>query len=104
LSDIEIKNMTRGLLESSYLPTHFELYLFGSRVDDTKKGGDIDLLMVLDEETYNYTIPHKHYLQAYLKKYLDEQRLDLTLTTQSKVASDSFFQSIKDDLILLLKK
>ncbi len=92
------------MLESSYLPAHFELYLFESRVDDTKKGGDIDLLMVLDEERYNHTSPHKHYLLTHLKKYLDEQRLDLTLTPQSKLASDPFLQSIKTDLVLLLKK
>ena len=28
-----------------------QLYLFGSRVDDTKKGGDIDLLIVSNEIT-----------------------------------------------------
>ena len=70
----------------------------------TKKGGNIDLFMVLDDETYIRTIPHKHYLQAALKKYLDNQRVDLTLAPQSKLVSDSFFQSIKDDIVLLLRK
>lgn len=45
LTNIEIESIKRTFLEVFKCG---EIYLFGSRVDDTKKGGDIDLYIDLD--------------------------------------------------------
>ena len=37
----------------SSLSSNAKLYLFGSRVDDTRKGGDIDLLIIDKNLTQN---------------------------------------------------
>jgi len=52
-----------------------KLYLFGSRVDDTKKGGDIDLLIVSDTLTKKDLRP----LRVEFFKYFGEQKLDIIL-------------------------
>ena len=57
------------------------IYLFGSRVDDSKKGGDIDLYINLDEEPE----PQKIMLQkaeflAKLDLLLGEQKIDLLVS------------------------
>lgn len=48
---MRLKSEEINLLKStlSKLSSEAKLYLFGSRVDDTKKGGDIDLLVVSKE-------------------------------------------------------
>ena len=60
------------------------IYLFGSRVDDSQKGGDIDLYVHLDEEP----APRKIMLQkakflAELDLLLGEQKIDLLVSTNS---------------------
>ena len=52
-----------------------KLYLFGSRVDDTKKGGDIDLLIIDD------TLSKKdlRLLRIDFFKHFGEQKLDIVL-------------------------
>jgi len=59
----------------SLLSHDAKLYLFGSRVDDTKKGGDIDLLVVSDKL-------HKkdlRFLRIEFFKVFGEQKLDIVL-------------------------
>jgi len=51
------------------------LYLFGSRVDDEKKGGDIDLLVVSDELTNR----DLRLLRIDFFKHFGEQKLDIVL-------------------------
>ncbi|MCK9225788.1 MAG: nucleotidyltransferase domain-containing protein [Candidatus Muirbacterium halophilum] len=52
-----------------------EIYLFGSRVDDLKKGGDIDLYLVLND--HNLLFEKKIRFLAGIKKELGEQKIDV---------------------------
>ena len=59
------------------------IYLFGSRTDDSKKGGDIDLFVDLETEQE----PKKIMLQkaeflGKLDLFLGEQKIDLLIRTQ----------------------
>jgi len=50
-----------------------EIYLFGSRIDDNLKGGDIDLYLVVKE----YSLKKKLKFLAKIKKVLGEQKIDV---------------------------
>lgn len=58
-----------------------EIYLFGSRVDDTKKGGDIDLYLVLQEHTNLFEKKIK--FLSRVKRELGEQKIDIVFNTDS---------------------
>jgi len=55
-----------------------DIYLFGSRVDDTKRGGDIDLYICpanqLDDER-----ALKREFSIKLDEYIDEQKIDIII-------------------------
>ena len=57
------------------LSNQAKLYLFGSRVDDTKRGGDIDLLVI------DSTLTKKdlRLLRIEFFKHFGEQKLDILL-------------------------
>jgi len=52
-----------------------KLYLFGSRVDDSKRGGDIDVLVVSSVLTQK----DLRYLRLAFFKVFGEQKLDIVL-------------------------
>ncbi|MDP2071928.1 nucleotidyltransferase domain-containing protein [Methylotenera sp.] len=54
-----------------------ELYLFGSRVDDTRKGGDIDLYVVTDQQ--NRLGEKRIDFLAQIKHKIGDQRIDLVI-------------------------
>lgn len=58
-----------------------EIYLFGSRVDDNKKGGDIDLYIVLDE--HKNLFEKKIKFLSRVKKELGEQKIDIVFNTDN---------------------
>jgi predicted nucleotidyltransferase len=53
-----------------------KVILFGSRVDDSKKGGDIDLYVI----TSNPTFKKKSKFWIELQKRLGEQKIDIVLS------------------------
>jgi predicted nucleotidyltransferase len=57
------------------LDNNARVYLFGSRVDDTKKGGDIDLLIMSDKLNSD----DKRTIKIKLYELLGEQKIDLVL-------------------------
>jgi len=52
-----------------------EIYLFGSRVDDTKRGGDIDLYLKVSN--MNNLMEKKIKFLARVKRELGEQKIDV---------------------------
>lgn len=53
------------------------VYLFGSRVENEKKGGDIDLYLELPAERYRSM--QKHLFRARLSESLGEQKIDIII-------------------------
>lgn len=55
------------------------VWLFGSRVDDTKRGGDIDLFVEANLSNPLSRVRKKSQLWAKLQHRLGEQRIDIIL-------------------------
>ncbi len=58
-----------------------EIYLFGSRVDDSKKGGDIDLYLVLKE--HSNLFDKKIKFLSRIKREIGDQKIDVIFNTDS---------------------
>ena len=56
-----------------------EIYLFSSRVDDTKKGGDIDLYLKV--QNHNNLFDKKIKFLSRIKRELGEQKIDIVFNT-----------------------
>ena len=55
-----------------------DIYLFGSRVDDTQKGGDIDLY--IDTENIQNKLEKKLTFLASLKQKIGDQKIDVIIS------------------------
>lgn len=68
-----------------------DLYLFGSRVDDTRKGGDIDLYVVADQQ--NRLGEKRIDFLAQIKHKIGDQRIDLVIDRGTKRPIDKIATS-----------
>jgi len=89
LSEFEINKIKR--LTKSIFGIDAQVFLFGSRVLDTAKGGDLDLL-IRTQETQNKLNKKLKFL-ALLKKEIGDQKIDLIIR--------SFDNPDSEDIIFL---
>lgn len=101
LSDAEIL----GIIEAveKYMPEKKgELRLYGSRVDDNKKGGDIDLLLLMpNEHLKQMLVEHKHIILRKIKDKIGERKIDLLICQQDDIEQDPFVGLIYPASIIL---
>ncbi|HMS64390.1 MAG TPA: nucleotidyltransferase domain-containing protein [Ignavibacteria bacterium] len=73
LKDFEINAIKEAVLS---IDKNAKVYLFGSRVDDSKKGGDIDLIVSSE------IISKEDVIKIKLKIFeqLDEQKIDILIS------------------------
>lgn len=93
----QIKKSMRQFPETA----NCKLFLFGSRLADNKRGGDIDLLLLCPEDQFSELLAKKFLIKATLEFDLDDQRVDLTLVTQKRIKEDLFLSQVFADALEL---
>ena len=77
---MRLTDSERDLIKRAFLEVFGdgEIYIFGSRVDDTKRGGDIDLYLCPARQ-YDNERELKRKFQILLDEYLGEQKIDVVM-------------------------
>lgn len=68
-----------------------EVFLFGSRADDSLSGGDLDLLIISNRIGFTEKIT----LLTELKTQLGDRKIDLLVRSREEALTDPFVQSIR---------
>jgi predicted nucleotidyltransferase len=96
---MRISEEEHNIIKSSVLEydPNASVYLFGSRVNDRLKGGDIDILCISE------TIERKQRRQIRLKllEDLGEQKIDFLVKTPTTVEEDPFISHIMKSAVAL---
>ena len=89
LSNSEIDGIIQGITPFITI-TPAELRLYGSRVDDQKKGGDIDLLLIVPSNLKDTIKFEKHKILAKIKNNIGDRKIDLLICDDASLQSDPF--------------
>ena len=77
------------------------VWLFGSRVDDYKRGGDIDLLIETEETDVMRIVKTELAFMVKLQMQLGEQKIDVLVDYPSRKVTPPIFEVAKKTGILL---
>lgn len=78
-----------------------DVWLFGSRVDDSKRGGDIDLLIETDQVDVDAIARAEISFLTKIQMKLGEQKIDVLLDYPSRKTRPPIFAVAKQTGILL---
>ena len=81
------------------------LKLFGSRADDTKAGGDIDLALIAESElwaTKLKKIDFKVTASLKMKKEIGNQKIDFKILSEPDTQKSFFIEALKNSIVLKL--
>ncbi|MGE5342978.1 MAG: nucleotidyltransferase domain-containing protein [Candidatus Omnitrophota bacterium] len=93
---MRLDNVQKAALEKAIRNVNGDVYLFGSRVDDSKKGGDIDILIFSEENPFKLSqkVSIDFFMECEEKidvtvmnphRLTDEQRAFLDVITMEKI-------------------
>ncbi len=101
LSKLEVEQIIKAL--TPFLRgQRAEIRLYGSRTNDDLKGGDIDLLLILDKsKSATMLLAKKHKILAQIKGLIGEQKIDLKIASKQELKKDPFLKLITPTSILL---
>ncbi|MEN0057827.1 MAG: nucleotidyltransferase domain-containing protein [Bdellovibrio sp.] len=102
LTEKEKRALTNAV--HSVLMGKYELYLFGSRTDLKKRGGDIDLLIVIEGSAKQAAMENKIKIKQVIFSLIPEQRIDITFATPEELKQDAFLKSIFPEAELLSER
>jgi hypothetical protein len=78
------------------------LYLYGSRVDDSLKGGDIDLLLIGETlSDRDFFESNKIRILTEMKYGIGDRRIDLSIAARDDVDGHIFLSEIMSKAVLL---
>ena len=93
ISEIEKTTIVNAILEKD---KNAQIFLFGSRTDDFKKGGDIDILVQSDEIGLLEIVK----IKSNIFKNIPEQKIDLLVSKSNE--TNHFVDFISNQLIFLI--
>ena len=93
ISEIEKTTIVNAILEKD---KSAQIFLFGSRTDDFKKGGDIDILVQSDEIGLLEIVK----IKSTIFKNIPEQKIDLLVSKSNE--TNHFVDFISNQLISLI--
>lgn len=84
---------TIKVLAEKYFGEHCEVRIFGSRVDDTQKGGDIDIYIKTDLK--EDILERKANFLAELKRKIGDQKIDLLVENIDNPEKNSVYETAR---------